>query len=1148
MEKVDVLLHPLVNSKEYKDILESVKYGKGNILLNGLLEGQKSNLLHALYNDLDTQFMFLMGSDLDAKKMYERLQRFFKSKVLYLGSDEVFFYHLEAKDRKDEVRKLEPLLKLAKEENIILVTSVEAALKKYVPKDILKKSLLKFRVGQVVEIENVVDSLTNLGYERVSKVEGYGQFSVRGGIVDIFSLGSENPMRIEFFDDEIDSIRFFDVFTQKSIRTMKRVEVTPSRAFIFPKDITKGVKRLREETSKETDSAVINNIDKIERKEYFEGVDNYIGYLFDDEYTDLFSYFKDDRVIMIDDINRLREKAGNVSALFADSFKVNLDRGLALRGQADLVKTTNELLMRIGDRRAIVNSLLAKQVSHMNIKTIMNFRSREIPNYNGRLEVLAEDLKNLIYRGFKVVISASSFERAKKIANVLDEFSVSYTLSEDRNIEIKSSQIVVTVSPSKVGYLYDDLKYAFMTDYEIFGVKKLEDKKKKKKKKSKTLDPFIDLTAGDYVVHEANGIGRFVGIEQLKVNNVRKDYIKILYSGNDSLYVPIEQMDKVQKYIGGDVERVRLSKLGSSEWTKAKRKVKREIEDMTQELIDLYAKRESSKGYKFSKDTVWQAEFESQFMYEETQDQLNAIKDTKKDMESSKVMDRLICGDVGYGKTEVAIRAIFKAVMDGKQCAVLVPTTILAQQHYNTFFERFEGYPIRIEVMSRFKTPKEQAKIADDVRRGLVDVVIGTHRIVSKDIQFKNLGLVVVDEEQRFGVRHKEALKKIKSSVDVLTLSATPIPRTLHMSLSGIRDMSLLEEPPQERYPVITYVVESNDSIIQDEIEREIARGGQVFFVYNRVESIDEMASRIRRLVPDARVSVAHGRMSAKDLENIVFGFLNKEFDVMVCTTIIETGMDIANANTIMIYDADKMGLSQLYQLRGRVGRSTRQGYAFLIYEKDKVLSEVAEKRLKAIKEFTEFGSGFKVAMRDLEIRGAGNIVGSQQSGHMAAIGYELYVKMLNNAINKIKGISKEEEEIEPEIELSTDAFIPDSYIDDEISKIEMYKKIASIETMEDQLDVKDELIDRYGDIPRATDNLLSIAYIKAMCKTLKIEKISQKGDVFHLEPITTLTLSSKSSYTIIKELEEILELMIQNMNRKKEKESSKQDKKEKSK
>ena len=709
------------------------------------------------------------------------------------------------------------------------------------------------------------------------------------------------------------------------------------------------------------------------------------------------------------------------------------------------------------------------------------------------------------------------------------DLGVETIISKKRDIEIQSSQVVIVPGNIGSGFQYKSIKFDVITDNEMIGVHKRVKTKSKKFNKGQKIETFLDLNIGDYVVHENSGVGRYTGIDQLTVNGVKKDYMKVVYQGGDNLYVPIDQMDKIQKYIGSDAEKVKLNKLGSSEWSKAKAKVKKEIEEMTKDLVELYAKREKVKGYKFSKDTPWQAEFESLFPYQETDDQLKAIEETKKDMQSSKVMDRLICGDVGYGKTEVAIRAIFKACMEQKQVAVLVPTTILAQQHYNTFRERFENYPIRVEVLSRFKTPKQQKQIIEDARKGLVDVIIGTHRIVSKDIELPNLGLVVIDEEQRFGVKHKEALKKIKSTVDVLTLSATPIPRTLHMSLSGIRDMSVIEEPPQERHPVITYVVEGKESIIQDEIEREISRGGQVFFVYNRVEKIDEMASMIQRLVPDAKVAVGHGRMTGKELENIILGFLNKEYNVLVCTTIIETGMDISNANTMIVYDADKMGLAQLYQLRGRVGRSNRQGYAYFMYEKDKILSEVAEKRLKAIKEFTEFGSGFKIAMRDLEIRGAGNILGPQQHGHMAVIGYDLYVKMLNDAIRKVKG-EVVKEEVDTEVDLPVNAYIPDTYIDDELIKIEMYKKIASIENEEDMADIREELEDRFSDIPKSVDTLISIAYIKTLCKKLNIEKIRMLKDEVILAPITRYQTKEKNGYKIIEELQGLLEGMCNNI------------------
>lgn len=1122
----DIFVYPLQNSKEYKDIINCINNNKGSLLINGLLAVQKPHIAYSMYRDLNRQTIFITNSDLEAKKVYDDLSFYMKDKLEYLGYQDILFYHLDAKDRSEEAKGLKVLLKLAKGDNIILVTSIEAVMRKYIPKERLLENIYTYKIGDVINLEKLSETLVNLGYERVSKIEGFGQFSIRGGIIDIFSLEYNNPIRMELFDDEIDSIRTFDVFSQKSIEKIKQFSITPSREFIYPENVKDAVAKIKKDTGKHTNEDVSLNIDNINSKTYFQGIENYIDYLYPEENKSIFTYLQENAIVFFNDISRTKERCENYLNEFKENYKLNLERGLAIKNQGKLLYTYNDLDFLSEGRKLVLNTLLPKPINDFNVKSIVNFDSREVPTFNAKVDTLVEELNRLKYNGYKIVLATNTYDRAKKLHADLLDLGLESTISKDRDIEIKSSQIVIIPARITSGFEYKSIKFVVITDNEMIGVhKRTSTSKTKKHKKGKKIESFLDLNIGDYVVHENSGVGRYTGIEQISVNNIKKDYMKLVYQGGDNLYVPIDQMDKVQKYIGVEEDRVKLNKLGTNEWTKAKAKVKKEIEDMTKELIELYAKREKVKGYKFSKDTPWQGEFESLFPHQETDDQLKAIEETKKDMESDKVMDRLICGDVGYGKTEVAIRAVFKACMDQKQVAVLVPTTILAQQHYNTFKERFENYPIRVEVLSRFKTPKQQKQIIEDAKKGLVDVLIGTHRIISKDINMPNLGLVVIDEEQRFGVKHKESLKKIKSTVDVLTLSATPIPRTLHMSLSGIRDMSVIEEPPQERHPVITYVTEAKESIIQDEIERELGRGGQVFFVYNRVERIEEMASMIQRLVPDAKVAVAHGRMTSKDLENIILGFLNKEFNVLVCTTIIETGMDISNANTMIVYDADKMGLAQLYQLRGRVGRSTRQGYAYLMYEKDKVLSEIAEKRLKAIREFTEFGSGFKIAMRDLEIRGAGNILGSQQHGHMAVIGYDLYVKMLNDAIKKVKG-EVVLEDIDVEIDLSVNAYIPDNYITDELIKIEMYKKIASIESKEDMYEVQEELEDRFSDIPKSVETLLKIAYIKTLCKTLKIEKVRQIKDEILLNPLTRYKTKEKIGYNIVNELEELLENM----------------------
>ena len=1127
----DVLIYPLKNDRDYSGILSAIN-GDGNIHISGLLPVSKANMVYSLFKDSSRQLMYIANTEYEAKKIYDDLSVYLNKKVEILTTTDILFYHLDARDRKADARNLKTILRLLKKEKIILVTSVEAITRKYVPKKVILDNIFKLKVGQTMDMQDLARRLVDLGYQRVGKVEGFGQFSMRGGIIDVFTLMYNFPLRLEFFDDEIDSIREFDIYSQKSIDKFKSVIITPSRDFIYPNDVSQAVEKIRDEVNDITDSDVFRNMEKIGAKEYFDGLENYIDYMYEGQDKSLFEYLAEDALIFIDDVSRYRERFKNIHSEFKDKYMLNLERGLAIKGQGKLLYSLGDSIYWMGDRKLIVNSLLNKPVNDMNIKHEFSIETREVPSYSGRIDMFVEDVKRLRHAGYKLVIAAATNDRAKKLSNMLNDNDIDNIYTSKRDLEIRTSQVVVLAANISQGFQYPSIKFQVITDREMLGANK-QGKKSKAKKKAKAnsskIDSFLDLKIGDYVVHENSGVGKYTGIEQISVNNIKRDYLKVVYKGGDNLYVPIDQMDKVQKYIGGDVERVKLNKLGSQDWSKAKRKVKKEIEDMTKELIDLYAKREARKGYRFSKDTLWQAEFEEKFPFQETDDQLKAIKDAKRDMESSKAMDRLICGDVGYGKTEVAIRAIFKAVMDGKQVAVLVPTTILAQQHYNTFVERFEDYPIRVEVLSRFKTAKQQKDVIKDAKKGLVDVLIGTHRIVSKDIDMPKLGLVVVDEEQRFGVRHKESLKKIKVNVDVLTLSATPIPRTLHMSLSGIRDMSIIEEPPQERYPVMTYVTEAKDSIIQDEIQRELTRAGQVFFVYNRVEGIDEMAARIRRLVPDAKVGVAHGRMSSNQLENTILSFLSKEFDVLVCTTIIETGMDIANANTMIIYDADKMGLSQLYQLRGRVGRSTRQGYAYLMYERNKVLSEVAEKRLKAIKEFTEFGSGFKVAMRDLEIRGAGDVLGAQQHGHMAVIGYELYVKMLNQAIAKVKG-QEIEENVDVEIDLTVNAFIPSTYIEDEMIKLEMYKKIAAIDSKEDMYEVEEELEDRFSDIPKETQTLLKIAYAKSLCRKLKIEKVKQTGNTLDLVPLTKYETNEVDGLEIVEELLVMLEGFCQNM------------------
>ena len=932
---------------------------------------------------------------------------------------------------------------------------------------------------------------------------------MRGGIIDIFTPGTENPLRIELFDDEVDSIRTFDIFTQKSIEKIKKVNILPARSFIYPQDLTKAVSDIQSDIGKDTSEDISFDLERIKNRIYFEGVSKYINYFYEKE-TTIFDYINDISLFVINDPNRVVEKFQNIHQEFSDSFQSALEKGFAVKREGDLLLPASFSLENIREKNNIFNTTITSSVKDFPIDAIVDIETREARVFNGKIFDFINEIKYLRSNDYVSVISLKDEELTKSLQKALKENNVGSVRINMDTAEAEASNVIFTDEHFAGGSIYSKQKLAIFTKNEIFNTSNSTDRKFQEKVKTSKIESFIELKPGDYVVHENYGIGKFVAVEQKEFDDITKDYIKIIYGGGDTLYLPLEQMSKIQRYIGNSAEDgIKLSKLSSNEWKKTRSRAKKIVELIAKDLVELYAKRENTKGYRYSPDTAWQKEFEYDFPYVETNDQLKAIEDVKNDMESDKVMDRLICGDVGYGKTEVAIRAIFKACMESKQCAFLVPTTILSQQHYNTIKERFANFPVRVELLSRFRTTKDQEKIIEKIALGEVDVVVGTHRLLSKDIKFKDLGLIVVDEEQRFGVKDKEKLKKLRTNSDVISLSATPIPRTLHMSLSGIRDMSLLEEPPRERQSIITYVMEARESIIADAIEREMYRGGQVYFVYNRVQTIEKMYELLRRIVPSARVAVAHGQMSPRKLEKIINGFTNKEYDVLISTTIIETGMDITNANTMIVYDADKMGLSQLYQLRGRVGRSSTQGYAYFMYEKDKVLTEVSEKRLKTIKEFTEFGSGFKVAMRDLEIRGAGTLLGETQHGHIADIGYEMYVRMLEQEIMKLRGEAVEEDVPETEVAIKLNAYIPNDYIEDEMDKIEIYKKIASISSDEDKMELELEIEDRFSDMPFSVSALLEVAYIRSLGKKLKIAKI--------VKDKSTVSFISREGKTIVK-------------------------------
>lgn len=1084
------------HSKELREILEAMREGTSPVYVYGMADTAEALFVSSLISEFKKGGLVVTPSESDAKRCFEELSVLGED-VLHFPYRDIEFFDVFADSHAISIERAEVMNRLLRGERPLVVASVEALLRALPPPATRTKSL-DFSVGAVLSLDHVLMKLIEMGFDRVDLVEAPGQISMRGGILDIFPIGAENPVRLEFFGDDIDSIRTFDVTNQISIGKLDKYTVHPCRETVLDHDKTlETVERLRLEAESPnlSDTLKTSLLEMAERLENgvlaLSSLDRYVTFLWDGVCT-LMDYLPEDMPVFFSDPVRMGDRAENWQKDYLMRFTEYFERGSALKEQADLAVGFDILRMSLDHRPVIVMDLLKKDPRYFKPAEIIHVTAMEPPVYFGKLEGLRTDMATWKAKGYRVILTLDSRDKALKLRDALESLDtiVTYMGEEERNV--LPGQAVVMARPLKTGVVFNSFKMVLLTDKEIYGAEAGR-KYRKRGPKERVIKSFSELSEGDLVVHETHGIGRYLGLEQLTVDSHKRDYLKIKYSGDDNLYIPVEQMDMLQKYIGGAEDAAKLSKLGGSEWKKAKAKVRKSIEDMTDELVKLYSERKFLQGYAFSSDSEWQRQFEGAFPYEETPDQLKCIDEIKADMELPEPMERLLCGDVGYGKTEVALRAVFKAVMDSKQAAILVPTTILAQQHFNNISERFSKFPVRVEVLSRFRTKQQQEKAIRDINDGIVDVVVGTHRILSSDVKFRNLGLLVIDEEQRFGVKHKEAIKHLKTTIDVLTMTATPIPRTLHLSLAGIRNMSLIEDPPEDRYPIQTYVVEYGDEIIREAILREIGRDGQVFIVHNRVMDIDKLTARIQRLVPDLDVRFAHGQMNETRLEKIMMQFMNKEFDVMVCTTIIETGLDISNANTIIINDADKMGLSQLYQLRGRVGRSNRVAYAYLMYQKDKVLTEVAEKRLKAIKEFTELGAGFRIAMRDLELRGSGNLLGSEQHGHMASVGYEMYCKMLEDAVLTIKG-QKPPEPVETLIEFSVDAYIPDTLIPVQEHKLEIYKRISAIRTREDGNRVEEEIEDRYGTLPESVYNLVSVAYLKALGQSLRITSITEDG------------------------------------------------------
>lgn len=1079
------------------------------VMISGCIDTQKIHLVHAAVNDYRFR-LIITGDEAKAREMQED-SRFFDKSSIYYPAKDFIFYSADVHGNQLAGERLRCIQKIIAAQdnktNITVITTIDGCVDMLMPLQRYRDNIIHFKNSDIIDTEKLISKLVGIGYTRVPMIDGQGQFAVRGGIIDIFSYTDETSVRIELWDDEIDSIRFFDVESQRSVEKIQTYDVFPATEWILSEDeIDAGFEKVKDEVEKQLvtlgndkKKKTQQEMDACNRLRHayadFERTRDYSKFIlsFTDEIEGFTDYFpKDETVFVLDEPDRIMERMELISYEYEESMKNRLEGGYVVASQTKLMRPIAEVYKNMQSSRLMLLSSLDYKPKMLKPADYLRIDARSISSYNNSFEYLADDINKYKRTGYRVVLVCNSRTRAARIVADLEELGTQSYFSEDYDKEIMPGTVMVTYGNIHRGFEYPLIGFVIITENDIFTSRTR--KKQKKKYEGRSIAGFNELNVGDYVVHEMHGLGVYKGIEKITVEGVEKDYIKIEYAGNSNLYVLATQLDRLQKYAASDTEKKpKLNKLGSVEWNKTKAKVHGAVEEIAKDLVELYSIRQNQKGYAFGPDTVWQKEFEEMFPYEETDDQLNAIADTKADMESTRIMDRLICGDVGYGKTEVAIRAAFKAVQEGKQVAYLVPTTILAQQHFNTFEQRMKNFPLKVAQLSSFRTNKEIKETLADLKKGFVDVVIGTHRLLSKDVEFKDLGLLIIDEEQRFGVAHKEKIKKLKNNIDVLTLSATPIPRTLHMSLVGIRDMSVLEEPPVDRVPIQTFVTEHNDEMIREAINRELARGGQVYYVYNRVRSIDEAAAHIQELVPQANVAFAHGQMEKRELEKIMVDFINGDIDVLISTTIIETGMDISNVNTMIIEDADKFGLSQLYQLRGRVGRSNRTAYAFLLYRRDRMLTEVAEKRLSAIREFSDFGSGFKIAMKDLEIRGAGNVLGKSQHGHMAAVGYDLYCKMLNEAVNDLKGI-KNEYSFETNVDLSVDAYIPSTYIKSEYQKLDIYKRIAAIESEEELSDMKDELVDRYGSLSTPAVNLLNIALIKSMAH--KIGIMEMKGTI----------------------------------------------------
>ncbi|ADU28346.1 transcription-repair coupling factor [Evansella cellulosilytica] len=1128
-------IETLYRGDDVKSIVEGVEANISEQMVSGLAGSARSLLLATIFEKTKRSQLVITHNLFQAQKLYDDL-------TSLIGEDQVYLYpvneliasEIAVASPEMKGQRMEALNQWISNKDAIVIAPMAGVRRLLPPKSLWFEFQLSFQVGKDIELNTTLNQLVNMGFQRVDMVSTPGQFSVRGGIIDIYPLTEENPVRIELFDTEVDSIRFFNVESQLSETQLQVVNIGPAKEVLLKEEhyqhgassleqaLATSLKKVKNKAVKEKMAEQVGHeIRLLKEKTSFDSMYKYMSLFYDTRYT-LLDYMPNNGLIFIDEVSRVQEMAKSLEKEEADWHTTMISQGASVSDIA-LALSWDELFHHCTIPRVYL-SLFLRHVPSTNPKNLVSIQTKTMQNFHGQIHLLKNEVDRWKGANYSITFVCADNERADRMKSVLEDYDIeSVVTSHDSPPVLGQTQIITGHLMS--GFELPMQRLIIITEEEVFTKKTKRPKRRQKLSNAERIKSYSELQVGDWVVHINHGIGKYLGIETLEVAGIHKDYMHITYAGNDKLYVPVDQIDQVQKYVGSEEKEPKLYALGGNDWKKVTKKVKSSVQDIADDLIKLYAEREASKGFAFSKDGPEQREFESSFPYQETEDQIRAIEEIKKDMELERPMDRLLCGDVGYGKTEVALRAAFKAIMDGKQVAFLVPTTILAQQHYETIRERFQDFAVNTSILNRFRSRKEQQETMKGLNKGTVDIVVGTHRLLSKDITFENLGLLIVDEEQRFGVTHKEKIKKLKANVDVLTLTATPIPRTLHMSMLGVRDLSVIETPPENRFPVQTYVVEYNEGLVKEAIERELARGGQVFYLYNRVDDIEVVNDKISMLVPEANVRFVHGRMTESELESVMLEFLDGNVDVLVTTTIIETGVDIPNVNTLIIDNADKMGLSQLYQLRGRVGRSNRVAYAYFTHQRDKVLTEVAEKRLQAIKEFTELGSGFKIAMRDLSIRGAGNLLGAEQHGFIASVGFDLYSQMLKDAIDERKdNMSTDEKKVEEksmEFDLQVDAYIPETYIPDSKQKIDMYKKFKMISSYQDILDLESEMIDRFGDFPKEVEYLTQVSKIKQYGIQNGVESIIEKNKECKviLSQHTTDTIDGSKLFTLVNKL-----------------------------